>query len=412
MPSRRVVVALVALACCTGALANEVQFHICAAGQNLGAAYARVQYFSGEIGPDHAAEIAANLANAAAHIAAAEAGVQQPFFTQPDRQRSIAELQRKLAAYAEHAARQSPAGRMALIQGYYTHYRGALSLSYASNRPDASSWNSTCDSRMLDANWHLGRAGTYAAVRFDRATVHEIQARSAQSGANASAYHAIRDGLRVALDGTGPTPIVHCYFNTEAAWSIVPMLRPDEPHATYVDLLPRVLEVCRGAGPIRASSQGGGGSGSASGGHAYCASGGVVSGVGGDGKPYSAHWRGPGNLVAIPYSYGNKPFLRFELNGRAWPDHPWGVSADSWELVCLASDGDDHPERSCTHGGTLEGIGGDGQHYSATWSGYGEIETIPYLYEGTPFYHFRLNGTPWPNSTWGVSQATWRVTCH
>ncbi|MCU0290516.1 MAG: PASTA domain-containing protein [Thermoanaerobaculaceae bacterium] len=242
-------VALGAIISCTAALANEVQFHICAAGQNLGAAYARTEYFNGEIGPDQSADVAANLANAAAHIAAAEAGVQQPFFSTPDRQRSIAELQGKLAAYARLAEGRSPAARMSMIQGFYTHYRNALSYSYATSRSDAFHWNPTCDSRMLDASWHLGLAGTYAAVRFDPGLIEEHQARSKQNGANGAAFQAIQAGLRLALDGTGPTPLEHCTFNTEQAWSIVPMLRFDEPHATYVELLPRVLEVCRSAGP-------------------------------------------------------------------------------------------------------------------------------------------------------------------
>ena len=106
---------------------------------------------------------------------------------------------------------------------------------------------------MLDANWHLGLAGTYAAVRFDRRLVEETHARSKQNGANGSAFQAIQAGLRLALDGTGPTPLEYCFFNTQQAWSIVPMLRFDEPWATYVDLLPRVLEVCRSAGPHHAS---------------------------------------------------------------------------------------------------------------------------------------------------------------
>lgn len=155
---------LIALGWCTVVLANEVQFHICAAGQNLGQAYARTQYFNGEIGPDQSVEVAINLANAAAHIAAAEAGVQQPFFTHAERERSIAELQRKIAAYADRAPRLSPNARMEIIQGFYTHYRNALSLSYASNRNPPVRWNPTCDSRMLDANWHLGRAATYAHI--------------------------------------------------------------------------------------------------------------------------------------------------------------------------------------------------------------------------------------------------------
>ncbi|MEW6338536.1 MAG: PASTA domain-containing protein [Acidobacteriota bacterium] len=249
MSFRSLVAAFGALACVSAALANDVQFHICAAAQNLGQAYARTRYFNGEIGPDQSAEVAANLANAAAHIAAAEAGVEQPFATYPARQHSIAELQGKIASYAELAPRLSPAGRMTKIQDFYTHYRFALSLSYASNRPDDFRWNPTCDSQMLDANWHLGLAATYAAVRFERGTVEETHARSAQGGANSSAFQAIRVGLRQALDGTGPTPLEHCFFNTEQAWSIVPMLPADEPWETYVGLLPRVLEVCHSAGP-------------------------------------------------------------------------------------------------------------------------------------------------------------------
>jgi hypothetical protein len=249
MPFRLLVYVLGALTCCATALANDVQFHICAAAQNLGQAYARTQYFNGELGPDQSADVAANLANAAAHIAAAESGVQQPFFSYPTRVQSIADLQAKLAAYARNAEGRSPSARMSMIQGFYTHYRFALSLSYASNRPDDFRWNPTCDSQMLDANWHLGLAATYAAVRFERGTIEETHARSAQGGANGSAFQAIRVGLRQALDGTGPTPLEWCFFNTEQAWSIVPMLPNDEPWETYVGLLPRVLEVCRSAGP-------------------------------------------------------------------------------------------------------------------------------------------------------------------
>jgi len=246
---RPLAIVLGALTCCAAALANDVQFHICAAAQNLGQAYARTQYFNGEFGPDQSADVAANLANAAAEIAAAEAGVQQPFSSYPERQRSIAELQGKLARYADLAPHLSPAGRMTKIHELYSHYRFALQLSYASNRPDDFRWNPTCDSQMLDANWHLGLAATYAAVRFERGTIEEIHARAAQGGANSSAFQAIRVGLRHALDGTGPTPLEHCFFNTEEAWSIVPMLPHDEPWLTYVGLLPRVLEVCRSAGP-------------------------------------------------------------------------------------------------------------------------------------------------------------------
>jgi hypothetical protein len=241
-------VALVALAAFCPALASEVQFHVCAAGQNLGEAYARAQYFNGLLGPDQSVEVALDLANASANIEVAEAGVQPPFSTSPERQRSVSELLGKLAAYQRNAEGRSPEARMSMIEGFYTHYRNALAITYVSSQPDAFQWTSTCDSAMLEANWHLGRAGMYAMVRFDRGRLEEIQARSAQGGANGSAYQAIRKGLSLAVDGISPPPLVGCSFGTEPAWSVVPMLNASEPRQTYVDLLPKVLDVCRSAG--------------------------------------------------------------------------------------------------------------------------------------------------------------------
>jgi len=78
-----------------------------------------------------------------------------------------------------------------------------------------------------------------------------------------------------------------------------------------------------------------------------------------------------------------------------------------WIIAPLAS-GSPH---FCASGGILSGVGGDGKSYSARWEGPGTIETIPYQYKGVPFFHFRLNGKDWPNSSWGVSQETWKVTC-
>ncbi len=111
-----------------------------------------------------------------------------------------------------------------------------------SSRPDTYRWTPTCDSAMLEANWHLGRAGTYAAVRFEGGTIEETHARSAQGEANGSAFKAIQEGLSVVPDGVYPPPDIACEFGTARAWSIVPMLPHAEPHSTYVELLPRVLD--------------------------------------------------------------------------------------------------------------------------------------------------------------------------
>lgn len=143
----------------------------------------------------------------------------------------------------------------------------------------------------------------------------------------------------------------------------------------------------------------------------YCADGGRLSGTGGDGKTYSEKWVGPGRLESVPYQYNNNEFLHFKLNGNWWPNSQWGVSASDWKLTCK-NQRSNNKKKTCANGGKIEGTGGDGGYHSSSWQGHGEIEPIPYTYNGIPFYHFRLDGSPWPNSQWGVSQASWRVRCN
>lgn len=67
--------------------------------------------------------------------------------------------------------------------------------------------------------------------------------------------------------------------------------------------------------------------------------------------------------------------------------------------------------KECKNGGQVSGMGGDNEHYSETWSGYGFLETIPYFYNGKRFLHFKLNGSPWPTAKWGLSENNWEVIC-
>ncbi len=67
--------------------------------------------------------------------------------------------------------------------------------------------------------------------------------------------------------------------------------------------------------------------------------------------------------------------------------------------------------RICRNGGQVSGIGGDNKHYTKSWSGYGEIETITYINNNKTFVHPLKNGERWPSREWGVSADSWTVTC-
>lgn len=65
-----------------------------------------------------------------------------------------------------------------------------------------------------------------------------------------------------------------------------------------------------------------------------CQNGGILSGIGGDGKLYTAEWDGRGQITTIQYTYKKKPFLHFKLNGKPWPNAAWGISKASCKLEC------------------------------------------------------------------------------
>lgn len=67
---------------------------------------------------------------------------------------------------------------------------------------------------------------------------------------------------------------------------------------------------------------------------------------------------------------------------------------------------------TCNNGGRVWGMGGDGDTYRAEWSGYGVLNTIPYVCcNNTPFLHFKLNGKSWPTAAWGISESSCRFQC-
>jgi len=129
---------------------------------------------------------------------------------------------------------------------------------------------------------------------------------------------------------------------------------------------------------------------------------GELSGIGGDGNPYTAQWTGADTLrpTAVYAEFNGQPFIHFTLNDTAWPSAGWGIEQGSWSATCA-------------DGGSLSGIGGDGNRYTAQWTGAGTLRpTAVYAeYIGQPFIHFTLNDTAWPSAEWGIAQGSWSITC-
>ena len=129
---------------------------------------------------------------------------------------------------------------------------------------------------------------------------------------------------------------------------------------------------------------------------------GELSGIGGDGNPYTAQWTGADTLrpTAVYAEFNGQPFIHFTLNDTAWPSAGWGIEQGSWSATCA-------------DGGSLSGIGGDGNRYTAQWTGAGTLRpTAVYAeYIGQPFIHFTLDDIAWPSAEWGIAQGSWSVTC-
>lgn len=66
-----------------------------------------------------------------------------------------------------------------------------------------------------------------------------------------------------------------------------------------------------------------------------CNKGGTLSGVGGDGKSYSAQFAGGQKICpSSHYSNGATPFVHFSKDGEPFPSQNWGVRTDSYKIVC------------------------------------------------------------------------------
>jgi hypothetical protein len=67
-----------------------------------------------------------------------------------------------------------------------------------------------------------------------------------------------------------------------------------------------------------------------------CSNGGILSGIGSDGKTYTEKWKG--HKILKPREYyvlnGIKEFIHFSLNNDPWPTGEWGIAKNSWSVTC------------------------------------------------------------------------------
>jgi hypothetical protein len=67
-----------------------------------------------------------------------------------------------------------------------------------------------------------------------------------------------------------------------------------------------------------------------------CANGGALTGIGGDGKVYTATWSHVDQMLRpLAYYLQGVRFFSFTLDGTAWPSSDWGIRANSWTIVCF-----------------------------------------------------------------------------
>ncbi len=230
--------------------ANDVQFHICSAAQNLGTAAGRLEIFGRLDIPAQREELLINVANAENHIAAAESLVEQPFSTSPDRQRAINQIRLRLQRFPTGKASGSLAMQINEVNGIASAYMNTLHFGYVSSDPGTFVWDATCDSNLFEANRNLARAQVASAA--DEMVIQT--ARGYQANGNNSARRAIQSGLQMSIDGIPPDARNSikrklCYFNTKENWdATVPDLQSNTPWDTYKEFMPEVLELCRGAG--------------------------------------------------------------------------------------------------------------------------------------------------------------------
>lgn len=326
----------------TTGLANEAQNYICQAGMGLGQAESRIELFGrlGAIPPDQLAAIGTNLAGASAAITMAEMLFNAPFQTNRANTNPGKNATDKIADYMVQTSKYSDAHKANYIKNIYDNYRSSLEYTWVSSRPSAFEWKPTCDSLILKACYHFGRATTAAAI-------DEHFAQSYQSGAVGGMRDAIDSGLSIAMDVgfrpyDGHAKKICCSFGAPAAWSpVLANVQLNSAHAvfdTYEDVILGIVSDAAQLDPVCGSSE-----------HAICASSGVqahkrssanfggtwncsfgggVARIVQSGSALSGSWSAEGDSVSISGSVtGRTASFRWQYSG-ASADYTADLSAD------------------------------------------------------------------------------------
>lgn len=234
--------------------ANPVQKHICLAGGNLGFAEARLIIFGNEYGdaiPDQQKGfIANNLRIASEQITAAEARYGEPIKTYQKRNKSVANVQTKLANYASKTSGRSYQNKANYIKNIVDSYRSSLAITYVRSRPDDYRYNPNCDSKIFMACYHYARA--QLASGGDSASANSYKGVATQYFRNT-----VHAGLAVAMDvghspWDGHAQKICCTFGAPADWTVMELGRFQlvTPASFYVEKMPVMLGIINDAAAL------------------------------------------------------------------------------------------------------------------------------------------------------------------
>ena len=189
------------------ALANEAQSDIFRAGVLIGQAEARLHFFGlafrGNLPQDQIVAIRLNLTEAANRITAAEGLFQVPFSSL--RGTTMQRIVRRLNDFERATAQWNYRQKPYYLADLERDYRNGLQYTFNTARQDAIQWKGTCDSAILDAGYHLGKAITAANISAgDPAMRRRLFADTYQQKAFSEMRNTIGFGLRIAIDGDPP----------------------------------------------------------------------------------------------------------------------------------------------------------------------------------------------------------------
>jgi hypothetical protein len=242
---RRVVLglALAPLLYSDSLLAEYVDYHVCAAGLNMGQAASREFFFGrahapGEPPADHAGLVGDSLKQAKEHILAAES-----LFIGPQTEFRGAAVQRLIGdidRYSSDRWALTFGQRANRISGVAGNYRDSVAWTFASQRPDDFQAKLNCTAHLFNACYQFGY-GTTAVLVKDTDP-------SALGGTLTGMRTSIHQGLQVAIDGYPPEPSIPkicCFFGPSELWAPFLAMDMSSTHGDFSARQPELLAAAR-----------------------------------------------------------------------------------------------------------------------------------------------------------------------